>query len=69
MDDNRVFGYIQDRKVFVADPHDMARAQRWGKLFHTEKGLAFYAWKGVTYVAPIDDPPMLEFIKGGRGDP
>ena len=55
-----------DPKFHVADPHDMERAKRWGVLIHAEQGLAFYVWKGVTYVAPISDPPMLQYIKGGR---
>ena len=61
-----VFGYINNEKVYVADPHDMERAKRRGRLVHTENGLAFWQWKGVTYVAPIDHPPLLRFIKGGR---
>jgi hypothetical protein len=67
MDDTlNIVGKVFDHKVFYADPHDMERAKRWGKLIHTEKGLAFYDWQGITYVAPLDDPPMLRFIKGGR---
>lgn len=64
--DKPVFGYIDNQKVFMADPHDLARAIRYGEHFHTENGLAFYLHKGVTYVAPIDNPPLLRYIKGGR---
>jgi len=67
MDKERpVFGYLDNKKVYVADPHDMERAQRRGRLVHTQDGLAFYQWEGITYVAPVDNPPMLRYIKGGR---
>lgn len=63
---SRVFGLLNNQKLYYADPHDMERAKRWGKLIYTEKNLGFYYWKGTTYVAPLDDPPMLKFIKGGK---
>ena len=66
MDDRKVFGNLRNQKVYYADPHDMERAKRWGRLVCTEGNLAFYYWKDVTYVAPMDDPPMLRYIKGGR---
>lgn len=62
---SRVFGIIKNQKVFFADPHDLERAKRWGKLFHQEDGLAFYVYHGITYVTPVDDPPMLRCIDGG----
>ena len=61
-----VFGYLNNQKVYVADPHDLERAKRRGHLVHVEKGLAFYHWNGITYVSPVDSPPMLRYIKGGR---
>jgi len=67
MDDKqKLLGVFRDHKIFYADPHDMERAKRWGVLVHAEKGLAFYEYKGITYVAPISDPPMLQLIPGGR---
>lgn len=63
---SRVFGIIKNRKVFFADPHDLERAKRKGRLFHVEDGLAFYLYNGITYVTPVDDPPMLRCIDGGR---
>jgi len=60
-------GIFAGSKIYYADPHDMERAKRWGRLIHTEKGLAFYIWNNVTYVAPIDDPPMLQLLIGGKG--
>jgi len=67
MDEDRpVFGYLEKQKVFVADPHDLARAIRYGDKFHSADGLAYYFWKGITYVTPADQPPMLRYIKGGR---
>ena len=59
---------MKNRKTFCADPHDLERAKRKGRLFHVEDGLAFYYHNGVTYVAPADDPPMLRLIKGGKAD-
>jgi hypothetical protein len=64
--DKKVFGYYRDQKMYFADPHDMERAKRWGELICADGGLAYYHWKGVTYVAPIADPPLLQLIKGGR---
>jgi hypothetical protein len=62
----KIVGKVYDHKVFYADPHDMERAKMYGELIHAEQGLAFYIWRGITYVAPVDDPPMLRYIKGGR---
>lgn len=61
-DKRKVFSRLE---LYQADPHDMERARRWGRMIYANDGLVFYFWQGITYVTPFNAPPMLQLIKGG----